>query len=184
MVSTTSRRSRAALDDLQEWVPRAFGPDVLRVHVVSTGERAAGVPVVTLDRRDQEQLAVGGEDGREHVEVGQVPATGVRVVGDEHVTGIQLAFEELQAEAHRERRRQHELGDPHRERGEPAAAVEDRRVAFVRLVQDRGRGGPRHERRHLEADRLHPRPDHLRGDRVEGRARRARSVHGTETSIS
>ena len=72
-------------------------------------------------------VAVVGEDRREHVVVGEVAAAVVRVVGDEHVALAELVdAEELEREAHRQRRREHELRDADRQRGEAALRVEDR----------------------------------------------------------
>ena len=157
----------AAVDDLEERVARALRPDVLRERVVATRHRAAGVAVVTLDRRDQQQRTVAVEDRREHVEVGKVTTAVIRIVGDDHVAGLQLVAEEVDGETHRQRRRQHELRDPDRERGEAAVTVEDRGVALVALVEDRGGRGARHERRHLEAHRLHPGADDLGRDLID-----------------
>ena len=132
--------------------------------------------MVALDARDEHHAAaagrgrVVGEDGREDVVVGEVTAAVVRVVGDEHVALAELVdAEELEREAHRQRRGEHELRDPDRQRGEPALRVEDRRVALVALVEDRRRGGARHVGGHLEADGLHRAPDDLGGDLVDGR---------------
>ena len=158
----------ARLDDLQQRVARALRPDVLGEDVVAAGHRAAGVAVMALDRRDQQQRAVVVEHRREHVEVGEVPAAVVRVVGDDHVTRVQLVAEEVDREPHRQCRAQHELRDADRQRGEAAVSVEDRRVALVALVQDRRRRGARHERRHLEAHRLHRGADDLGRDLIDG----------------
>ena len=46
----------AGLDDLQQRVARALGPDVLGEDVVATGDGTAGVAVVALDRREQQRL--------------------------------------------------------------------------------------------------------------------------------
>ena len=95
----------------------------------------------------------------------------VRVVGREHVAFVELVDPEvLESEAHRQRRGEHELRDAHRQRGEPALGVEDRRVALVALVQDRRGRRARHVRGHLEADGLHRAPDHLGRDLVDGGA--------------
>ena len=68
-------------------------------------------------------VGVVGEHGREHVVVGEVAAAVVRVVGDEHVALAELVdAEELEREAHRQRRREHELRDADRQRGEAARA--------------------------------------------------------------
>ena len=104
--------------------------------------------MVALDRRDEHHPAssggrIVGEHRREHVVVGEVPAAVVRVVGHEHVALTELGrAEEVEGEAHRQCRGEHELRDAHRQRGEAAAGVEDRGVALVALVQDR-RGGRR-----------------------------------------
>jgi hypothetical protein len=67
-----------------------------------------------------------------------VAAAVVRVVGREYVALVELVDPEvLEREAHRQRGGEHELGDPHRQRGEAALGVEDRRVALVALVEDR-----------------------------------------------
>ena len=127
---------------------------------ISTMRRVPGARVV-------------GEHGREHVVVGEVAAAVVRVVGDEHVALAELVdAEELEREAHRQRRREHELRDADRQRGEAALRVEDRGVALVRLVEDRRGRGARHVRGHLEADGLHAAADDLGGDRIDGRRRR------------
>ena len=111
----------------------ALAPDVGGGDVVAAGHAAAGVAVVALDARDQHHAppagAAGsvGEHRREHVVVGEVAAAVVRVVGDEHVALAELVgAEELEREAHRQRRREHELRDADRQRGEPALRVEDR----------------------------------------------------------
>ena len=83
-------------------------------------------------RRAARRGRVVGEDGREHVVVGEVAAAVVRVVGDEHVALAELVdAEELEREAHRQRRGEHELRDADRQRGEPALRVEDGGVALV-----------------------------------------------------
>ena len=109
------------------------------------------------------------DDRGEHVVVGQVPAAVVRVVGHEDVALAELVdAEEVEGEAHRQRRGQHELRDADAERGEPALAVEDGGVALVGLVEDRRGGRPRDVHRHLEADGLHGPADDLGGHRVDG----------------
>ena len=122
---------------------------------------------MALDRCQQEQLTVLGEDGREHIEVREVSAPVVGIVGDEHVAGVELTFEELETEPDRQRRAQHELRDADRESGEASLRVEDRGVPLVALIQDRRRRRVRHERGHLEADGLHRRADHLRRDGID-----------------
>ena len=109
----------------------------------------------------------------------------VRVVGDEHVALAELVdAEELEREAHRQRRREHELRDADRQRGEAARRVEDRRVALVRLVEDRRGRGARHVLRHLEADGLHAAADDLGGDGIDGvRRRRAGPASGQANEI-
>ena len=95
----------------------------------------------------------------------------VRVVGHEHVALAELVDpEEVEGEAHREGRGEHELGDADAQGGQPALAVEDGGVALVGLVQDRRGGRARDVHGHLEADRLHRAPDDLGGDRVDGAA--------------
>ena len=146
--------------------------------VVAARRAAAGVGVMALDGGDQHALAVV-EDGREDVVVGQVAAAVVRIVGDQHVAVVEAVRpEELDREAHRQRRRQHELRDADGERRELPAAVEDRRVALVRLVQDRRRGRQAHVRRHLVADGLERPEDDLGGDRVGRAGRPARPARG------
>ena len=87
----------STVDDLEERITGPFTPDVLRSGVVPTCRRAASVAVVTLDRRDQQQLAVGREDRREDVEVREMAAAMVGVVGDDDIAGPQLLAEELRA---------------------------------------------------------------------------------------
>ncbi len=164
-----------AVEDLDHRPADTFAPDVRGGDVVATGNPAAGVAVVALDARDQHHApstrggGIVGEDGREDVVVGKVPPAVVRVVGDEDITFAELLdTEELEREAHREGRRQHELRDADRQGREPAARVEDRGVALVRLVQDRRGRGARHVLRHLEAHRLHAAPDDLGGHEVDG----------------
>ena len=67
--------------DLQERVPGTFAPDVLGEDVVATGHRTTGVTVMTLDGGDEDQPPVVVEDRAEDVEVGQVAAPVVGVVG-------------------------------------------------------------------------------------------------------
>ena len=72
--------------------------------VVAARRAAAGVGVMALDGRDQHALAVV-EDRREDVVVGQVAAAVVRIVGDQHVAVEEAVLaEELDREAHRQRR--------------------------------------------------------------------------------
>ena len=92
-----------SVDDLDRGIPHALRPDVLGVHVVPTGHGSPGVAVMALDRRDQHELAIG-EHRRKDVEVREVPAAVVRVVGDEHVARVQLVTEEVDREPHRQRR--------------------------------------------------------------------------------
>src|SRR5206468_8966644 len=76
--------------------------------------------------------------------------------------------EELDREAHRQGRGEHELRDADAECGELPGAVEDGCVALVRLVEN-GRGGREaHVRRHLVADGLEGTEDDLGGDGVGG----------------
>ena len=166
-----------AVDDLHDRPPHTFAPNVGRGDVVAAGHAATGVAVVALDARDQHHAAsaVGcvGEHGREHVVVGEVTAAVVRVVGDEHVAFAELVdAEELECEPDRQGRGEHELRDADRERGEPAGRVEDRRVALVRLVENRCGGGTRHVLRHLEADGLHAAADDFRGHGIHCMRRR------------
>jgi len=108
----------------------------------------------------------------EDVVVGQVPAPVIGVVGHEDVTLVELVdAQEVEGEAHRERRGQHELRDADAQGGQPAPAVEDGGVALVGLIEDRRGGRPRDEHGHLEADRLEGAPDGLRRDRVDRPAR-------------
>ena len=101
----------ALLEDLHRREAHALGPDVLRVDVVAARHAAAGVGVVALDGGDQHHLA-GVEDRREDVVVGQVAAAVVGIVGDQHVALEQaVGAEELEREAHRQRRAEHELRD-------------------------------------------------------------------------
>jgi hypothetical protein len=167
----------APLEHLDRGEAHALGPDVGRVDVVAARRAAAGIRVVTLDRSDQHHLAVV-KDGRVDVVVGQVSATVVGIVAEEDVT-LEEAVppEELEREADRQGAREHELRDPHGQRGEAAARVEDGRVPLVRLVQDRGRRGQRDVGRHLEGDRLHRSPDDPRGDRVDA-GRRTSAARG------
>ena len=155
------------VDDLEQRVPRTLRPDVLGERVVTARHCAARIAVMALDRRDQQELAFGVEDRREDVEVGEMTTAVIRIVRDDHVAGLQLVGEELDCEANGQRGGQHELRDADRQRGEPPLTVEDRRVAFVALVQDRGRRGARDERRHFEAHRLHRGPDDLGGDLID-----------------
>ena len=93
----------------------------------------------------------------------------VRVVRDEHVAFAELVdTEELEREAHRQRRGEHELRDADRQRREAAPRVEHGGVALVRLVEDRGGGGTGDVLGHLEADRLHAAADDLGGHEVDG----------------
>ncbi len=162
----------APVDHLDHGEAHALAPDVVGRDVVPAGDGAARVAVVALDRADEDHPPVAGlvgrEHGGEHVVVGQVPAAVVRVVGDEHVALAELVdAEEVEREAHREGRRQHELRDADAQRREPAAGVEHGRVALVRLVEDRRGRGAAHVRGHLEAHRLHAAADDLRGDDVD-----------------
>ena len=126
--------------------------------------------MVALDGRDQDQAAVG-EHRCVDVVVGEVAAAVVRVVADEDVARAELLFTEIgEGEADRQRARQHELGDAHREGGEAPLAVEDRAVALVGLVEDGRGGGATDVGRHLPAHRLHRPPDDLGGDGVDGGA--------------
>ena len=179
----------AAVDHLHDRPAHALAPDVGGGDVVAAGHAAAGVAVMALDARDQHHApgAVGtvGEHGREHVVVGEVAATVVRVVGDEHVALVELVdAEEVEREPHRQGRREHELWDADRQRGQAARRVEHGGVALVRLVEDRRGGGARHVLRHLEAHRLHAAPDHLGGHGVDGaRLGQARPAAGEANEI-
>ena len=116
----------------------------------------------------EHELAVD-VDGREDVVVGQVPAAVVRVVGDEDVARPELVdAEEVEREAHRQGRGEHELRDADRQRRQAALGVDDRGVALVRLVEDRRRGRARDVGRHLPAHRLHRPADDLGGDGIDG----------------
>jgi hypothetical protein len=106
----------------------ALAPHVVGRDVVAAGHGAARVAVVALDGGDEHHPAGGrtgrgvdhvGEHGREHVVVGEVAAAVVGVVGHEHVALPELLDpEEVEGEAHRQRGREHELRDPHRQCGE------------------------------------------------------------------
>ena len=166
----------AAVDHLHRGPANTLAPDVVRGDVVAAGHAAAGVAVVALDAGDEDHApaawcgGVVAVDGCEHVVVGEVAAAVVRVVRDEHVALTELVrAEQLEGEAHRERGREHELRDADGQCGQPALRVEDRRVAFVALVEDRRRRGARDVHRHLEADGLHRAPDHLGGDLIDAR---------------
>ncbi len=156
-----------AVDDLQERVAGALAVDVLGHGVVAAGHGATGVTVVALDGGHQEELPVVVEHRGEDIEVRQVAPAVVRVVGDDDVAGLQLVAEEVDGEADREGAREHELRNPHRERGQAALAVEDGGVAFIGLVEDGCRRRARHVGRHLEADGLDRRSDDLGGDEVD-----------------
>ena len=168
-----------ALVELEGRETHPLRPDVGRVGVVPARHAAAGVGVVALDGGDQDQLA-RVKDGREDVVVGQVAAAVVGVVGDQHVAVVEPARpEELEREADGEGGGEHELRDADAERRERARAIQDGRVALVRLVQDRRRRGETHVGRHLVGDRLHGAADDLGGDGVEpsAQARRAGRAH-------
>ena len=107
------------------------------------------------------------EDRGEDVEIREMAATVVRVVGDDHVAGLELVAEEVDGEPDGQGARQHELRDADRERGQAALRVEDRGVALVGLVQDRRRRRPGHVGRHFEADGLHGRSDDLCCDEID-----------------
>ena len=145
----------AGVDYLQKRIAHALAPDVLGEDVVAAGHRTAGVTVVTLDGREEHQPAVGVEHRGKDVYVRQVPATVKRIVRQDHISRIQIPFEELAGEPDRQGRREHELRDPHRQRGQSAVRVEDGRIALVGLIQDRCRRRPGDVCRHLETDCLH-----------------------------
>ena len=166
----------AGVDELHRGAAEALRPDVHRVRRVAAGRLPGDVGVVALDRREQDQLAFV-EDGAEDAPVRQVSAAVVRVVARDDVAFLEpIVPEELQRELDRAHRRQHELRDADRQRSEPALPVHDRRVALVRLVEDRRRCRARHVDRHLERDRFERATDHFRGDRIDlhGRALLAR----------
>ena len=156
-----------AVDDLQQRVARALAVHVLGHGVVAARHGPAGVAVVALNGGDQEQFAFVVEHRGEDVEVREMAAAVVRVVGDDHVAGLQLVAEEVDGEADGKGARQHELGDADRECGQPALGVEDRGVPLVGLVQDRRRRRAGHVGRHFEADRLHGRSDDLCCDEID-----------------
>jgi hypothetical protein len=145
----------APVDDLHRGPARALAVDLVDRDVVAARHAATRVGVVALDRGDAQKTAVS-EARRVHVVVGQVASPVVGVVAQEHVAVVPLLRpEELEREAHGQRRLEHELGDADAEGGEAPPRVEDRRVALVGLVEDRRHRGPAHEHRHLEADGLH-----------------------------
>ena len=158
----------ARLNDLDRGETDALGPHVEGVHGVAAGGRAAGVAVMALNGNHEDKLAVGVEDRGEDVVVGQVPAAVVGVVGEDHVpVGEAVLTEEVQGEAHRQRRTQHELRNARAQGGEPSLPVHDRGVALVRLVEDRRRGGQADVGGHLDAGGLHRPADDLGGHRVD-----------------
>ena len=162
----------APVDDLDHRPAGAFAPDVGGGDVVAPGDRAAGVAVVALDGADQDHPAgavgLGAVDGGEDVVVGEVAAAVVRVVGHEDVTLPELlGAEEVEGEAHRQGAGEHELGDPHRQGGEPALGVEHGGVALVGLVEDGGGRRTGDVLGHLEADGLHRVADDLGGDGID-----------------
>ncbi len=132
----------AAVDDLQERVARAFAVHVFGHGVVAARDGPAGVAVMALNGGHEEQGTLVVEHRSEDVEVREMAAAVVRVIGDDHITGLQLVAEKIDGEADREGAGQHELGDADRERGQAAFGVEDRGVALVGLVQDRRRRRP------------------------------------------
>ncbi|CAB4816318.1 unannotated protein [freshwater metagenome] len=157
----------ARIKDLQQGVTRALAPDVLGEDVVAASHRTTGVAVVALDRGEQQEFPGIGEDGAEHVEVGQVATPVVGVVGHEDIAGVQVAVEELAGEADRQRGGEHELGNADGQRCEAPVAGEDGGIALVRLIQDRRGGGARHIGGHLETDRLHRRQHDGGRDRID-----------------
>ena len=80
-----------AVDDLQERVPGALAVDVLGHGVVAAGHRPTGVTVVALDGGHQEELPVVVEDRSEDVEVREVAAAVIGVVGDDDIARLELA---------------------------------------------------------------------------------------------
>ncbi len=107
----------AAFVDLHRREAHALSPDVAGVGVVAAAHAAVGVGVMALDAGDEHQLAVV-EDGREDVVVRPMPAAMIRIIGDEHVAVVEaVRSKELQREAYRQRRAEHELRDADTEDG-------------------------------------------------------------------
>ena len=63
-------------DDLEDRLLGASGIDVLRHGGVAPGDGDPGIAAVTLNRRHKEEFAVAGEHRREHVEIGEMSASG------------------------------------------------------------------------------------------------------------
>ena len=128
---------------------------------------AADIGVVR-DVGDVGDDAVVDEDGRDHVDIGQVRAAAVvRIVGDEHVARRDVFQGKARANLvdradHRAEVDRHAL----RERDDLPGRIEDRRGA-VRALLDVGRKRGAHERRaHLLCGRQEMTGHHLGLDRV------------------
>ena len=106
-------------------------------------EADPGAMTVTRDDQDNPVLHYTGDyniavPGHRDAEY----RTGVLdpILPDEYVAVPEALFvEQLERKANRQRGREHELRNSHRQRDQASAAVEDGRVALVGLVQDRGR---------------------------------------------
>ena len=90
----------AGVEDLQDRISGAFAPDVLGEDVVPAGHGAARVTVMALDGREEDEFPVVVEDRAEDVEVREMAATVVRVVGHDHIAGVQIVLEEVDGQAH------------------------------------------------------------------------------------
>ena len=166
MVSTTSRaRPASMIFRTGSGSPRTR---CLSRRRCSRRRRPAGVAVVTLDRQRPGYRPSSANTGANTLKSGRCPPPWYGSLATITSPGNRSSPRNSSAKRTGRVRRSMNCGIPTDRAARRPRRVEDRGVALVALVEDRCGRGPRHVRRHLEADGLHRRADHLGGDRVDG----------------
>ena len=149
----------AAFVELERRDPQALLPQIGRVRVVGAGDGAADVGLVGGDHDPAELLALV-EDRLGDLPVGELVATGVRVVVENDVTLEDVAPEGICDRAHAGRGRVAEHGDVLGLLEQDAVLVVDAEREVAALDEQRRAGAPLDHHAHALADRLQPVGDH------------------------
>ena len=177
----------AGLVELEQGQPQPLLVDLGRVHGDRPRREPADVDVVRHRRGVPLELALV-EDRLDHVEVRQVlAAEAVRIVGDEHVAGLDVLAEVLAHVPHDRRERPELDGEGQTLRDELALAVAERRRVVHRVADDGRVGAAHHDERHLVGHRRERVLDHLEGDGIDrdgGHGSRAMSMFPSASIVA
>ena len=176
--------SLAAVHELDAGDDHPLGVQFHGVDREPAGVLAPGVALVRLEGLDGEDFAHIVEHRCVDVVVRQVPPAVLRIVADEDVARAPVVGRAvLEPVANGQRRDEQQLGDPDGKARQPARAVEDRGVALVALVDDRGRGAAPEVGRDLVADGLEGPAHDARRDGIDGGRRRERRARRHQAAI-